>query len=81
MIDVTHICICLDYPKLYKNMATGNDVTSHENDLLFSVCSFTKLAQSTIVRGYYSIQASHVTRITFAKVSPNSTQFLLSMPS
>ena len=33
MIDVTHICICLDYPKLYTNMATGNDVTSHENDL------------------------------------------------
>ena len=36
MIDVTHICICLDYPKLYTNMATGNDVTSHENDLLMS---------------------------------------------
>ena len=34
MIDVTHICICLDYPKLYTNMATGNDVTSHENDLV-----------------------------------------------
>ena len=33
MIDVTHICICLDYPKLYTNMATGNGVTSHENDL------------------------------------------------
>ena len=33
MIDVTHICLSLDYPKLYTNMATGNDVTSHENDL------------------------------------------------
>ena len=40
MIDVTHICICLDYPKLYTNMATGNDVTSHENDLLLRHINF-----------------------------------------
>ena len=48
MIDVTHICICLDYPKLYTNMATGNDVTSHENDLFicafFLICLFISLS-------------------------------------
>lgn len=54
MIDVTHICICLDYPKLYTNMATGNDVTSHENDLLqgWSVLSAgLKLAKRFVLRG------------------------------